>query len=76
MVQCHGVEDTVSSGGHPVTCTGVTIVDHDGTLITRLSMMYDFAALLALQPAVQAVADDADPPVTVGAPPGGVTKDE
>ncbi len=69
--------DTVLSGGHPAVYTGTTVVEHDGTSITRFSTVYDSAALLGPQPHAQAVDDDDDEPSAArNAPQGDVTKDE
>ena len=38
--------DAVRAGGHPVTYTGVTIIDLDGDRVTGFRTVYDSAALM------------------------------
>jgi len=49
--------DAVLTGGHPVTYTGITILDHTDGQITRVRTVYDSGALLRPQAAAQP-ADD------------------
>lgn len=49
--------DAVLTGGHPVTYTGITILDHTDGQITRFRTTYDSGALLRLQATTQHVED-------------------
>jgi len=49
--------DAVLTGGHPVTYTGITILDHTDGQITRFRTVYDSGALLRPQATMQPVDD-------------------